>query len=539
MLLKFTLIFFVFNSILIFAQPRLEITPDGIEFEDIFHRNKNVYFINTGDAPLRIDSLVYKKNSYYFIRFNRPWEYPVILQPNDSVKMDCILESHVYVPSADTSDTLLVYNNGERPIEKLKIKIKYYDDDYGRGYISGIVTNGTSPMDNAQIYFFYNNNYIISSTRTNQSGYYYAPLPPGQYAIAVEKDSYYVSFYQNQFDPFNADLITLKKDSTKNINLQLERMLITGNSVAGIITDSITNARIKKGLLVIRTGTHTPNKISSGTVGKIAQNGIYTAFIKPDGAYKINNIITPGHYFVQAFSDYYLPSYFNYLNKPAIFWQQADSILINGALSNVNVIMPRDSSIGGGRISGNVTLNTETNNLSDVMILAKSNDCNLWFNFGFLKDSAQFNIVNLPYGSYKLFAQKIGFNNGTSSDLQITPTTTVINGVNIPIIVSSVEHENLRIDEFQLEQNYPNPFNPTTTIGFGIHASPNPSKGGAFVTLKVYDILGNEVKTLVNKEMETGYHSVDFNASELPSGVYFYQLRWDSFIETKKMLLLR
>ena len=88
---KFTLILVVFNSLLLIAQPRLEITPDNIEFEDIFHRNKNVYFINTGDAPLIIDSLVYRNYHYYFLRFNKPWEYPVILQPNDSVKMDCIL----------------------------------------------------------------------------------------------------------------------------------------------------------------------------------------------------------------------------------------------------------------------------------------------------------------------------------------------------------------------------------------------------------------------------------------------------------------
>ena len=70
MLYKFTLIFLVFNSILLLAQPRLEIDPDEIEFEDIFHRNKNVLFINSGDAPLRIDSLVYK-NYYYFLRFNK------------------------------------------------------------------------------------------------------------------------------------------------------------------------------------------------------------------------------------------------------------------------------------------------------------------------------------------------------------------------------------------------------------------------------------------------------------------------------------
>jgi len=113
-------------------------------------------------------------------------------------------------------------------------------------------------------------------------------------------------------------------------------------------------------------------------------------------------------------------------------------------------------------------------------------------------------------------------------------------------IVSSRDQITIEPNNLQLKQNYPNPFNPTTTIGFGIQASPNPSKGGAFVTLKVYDVLGNEVKTLVNKEMEAGYHSIDFNASELPSGVYFYQLRATpsggqagAFVETRKMVLLR
>ena len=86
--------------------------------------------------------------------------------------------------------------------------------------------------------------------------------------------------------------------------------------------------------------------------------------------------------------------------------------------------------------------------------------------------------------------------------------------------------------KFALFQNYPNPFNPCTKISW---QSPVSSRQ----TLKVYDILGNEVTTLVDKEMEAGFHSVDFNASELPSGVYLYRLLSGSFVETKKMLLLR
>ena len=95
---------------------------------------------------------------------------------------------------------------------------------------------------------------------------------------------------------------------------------------------------------------------------------------------------------------------------------------------------------------------------------------------------------------------------------------------------------------YNLSQNYPNPFNPTTKISFTIPNSDSPLLGGArggLVTLKVYDILGNEVKTLVNKEKEAGYHSIEFDGRNLPSGVYFYQLTTGNFIETKKMLLLK
>ena len=88
------------------------------------------------------------------------------------------------------------------------------------------------------------------------------------------------------------------------------------------------------------------------------------------------------------------------------------------------------------------------------------------------------------------------------------------------------------INNYSLRQNYPNPFNPATTITYQI-----PER--SFVTLKVYDILGNEVATLVNEEKPAGSYEVEWNALSLPSGIYFYQLRANNFIESKKMILLK
>ncbi len=97
--------------------------------------------------------------------------------------------------------------------------------------------------------------------------------------------------------------------------------------------------------------------------------------------------------------------------------------------------------------------------------------------------------------------------------------------------------------DYKLFQNYPNPFNPSTKIKFKI---PSFSKGvsgrsedGGFTTLKVYDILGNEVNTLINKNLSPGTYEVEFNATGLTSGVYFYQLKTGSFTQTRKMILLR
>lgn len=86
--------------------------------------------------------------------------------------------------------------------------------------------------------------------------------------------------------------------------------------------------------------------------------------------------------------------------------------------------------------------------------------------------------------------------------------------------------------QYQLLQNFPNPFNPSTKIRFAL---PDVSK----VTLKVYDIVGREVKTLVDKELTAGLKEIEFDASELPSGVYFYNIKAGSFTETKKMVLVK
>ena len=99
------------------------------------------------------------------------------------------------------------------------------------------------------------------------------------------------------------------------------------------------------------------------------------------------------------------------------------------------------------------------------------------------------------------------------------------------ILNTKLKQELLMVDHF-LKQNYPNPFNPSTTIAFDL---PKMSE----VTLKIFNILGEEVATLVSERLSAGSYSYECDASNLASGVYLYRLQTGSYVETRKMVLMR
>jgi len=98
--------------------------------------------------------------------------------------------------------------------------------------------------------------------------------------------------------------------------------------------------------------------------------------------------------------------------------------------------------------------------------------------------------------------------------------------------VTDVKQDALRDYNFVLNQNYPNPFNPSTKISYSL-------REGGLVTLKVYDILGKEVASLLNENKPAGNYEIEFNASKLTSGVYIYSIKAGKFKQSKKMLLMK
>jgi len=180
---------------------------------------------------------------------------------------------------------------------------------------------------------------------------------------------------------------------------------------------------------------------------------------------------------------------------------------------------------------------TEANNSGFEILRCAQNDRMGWKTIGYKQGngtttepmSYTFTDENIDPDSYQYRLKQIDFDGSfTYSDI--------------------IEVEVNSLTEFALEQNYPNPFNPTTKIKFTIPSViASGTKQSQLVTLKVYDILGNEVATLVNEEKQAGSYEVEWDASKIPSGVYFYQLKsgnsgsssGQAFVQTKKIILLK
>ncbi len=532
------------------AQPKLVLKPNTIEFSNIFDRLENVLFINGGNQDLIIDTIRYN-NNFYFIRFDKKWQYPVTIPPGDTLKMDCLLAGYFMVTSQDTLDTMKVIYSGYSDQEDLKISIRFYDDQNKSGTVGGTVLDeNNSPLNNSKIYFYYDGSYLFDTTYTNAGGRFSKKLPQGNYTVAAEKAGYYFTFYDNQYDPYNAKKLLIEQDSVKEINFNLIQKIQTPNRVLGKVIDAGTKANVRKGIIVVRKGKHTPTKLSARAAGLAGVIQSYTANINNDGTFAIDDIIEPGYYYVQAFSDFYLPAYVSNTNDPAIFWQQTDSILIQNTVDNNSIILKRDSSYGGGIISGSITADAsnpnDSVNVSDIILFAKNIDFDELTYYSIPKQNGSFRINHLPYGKYQLIAQSIGFTDAVSTSVfDIAPSSTEFNNIDLHFTLTSVSDESNIPGEFKLFQNYPNPFNPATTIQYSISTPLNPPFGkggnirGVFVSLKVFDILGREVVTLVNEKQAPGNYSVIFNASNLPSGIYIYQLRINGLVQAKKMILLR
>ncbi len=210
---------------------------------------------------------------------------------------------------------------------------------------------------------------------------------------------------------------------------------------------------------------------------------------------------------------------------PALFTH----INITGSITNVDIYVKRRTP--GLRPGVTTTVNgivlNDNKPVKDAIVYAMQG--NEYVGFGVSNSKGEYKINNIPAGDYILIAHKVA---SESEQMTVTLNERSNNNFSFNLRSKSLNITNNTPYEFALVQNYPNPFNPNTVISYSI------AKEGA-VSLKVYNNAGQLVQELVNTNQQAGIYNVNFNASNLASGIYFYTLSTNDFTATKKMILVK
>ena len=147
-------------------------------------------------------------------------------------------------------------------------------------------------------------------------------------------------------------------------------------------------------------------------------------------------------------------------------------------------------------------------------------------------NSSTLRSTNTPCHAAEIAPTIYSFGSDQQNELYVCCANGIVYRFNKSDLVGVNNNLNIVPENFSLDQNYPNPFNPTTSIKYSV---PELLK----VKLSVFDITGKEINTLVNEKQSIGRHEIKFNAADLSSGIYFYELNTGSFREVKRMVLVK
>ena len=337
---------------------------------------------------------------------------------------------------------------------------------------------------------------------------------------------YLPEYWDNKSTLLEADKIFVN-GNIANINFVLQHIYVFPNGISGQVKDTANTIGVMSKVMAFRYGLNTPGITNIHRNCNVLSDSL--------GNYVINNML-PGKYklFAKPFGEY-RPSYFRYDHLPTLNWMMADSVLVDstGIVSNIDFRVIPLPDTGIAVISGTVKTNSGLNIIGAVVYVIDEN--NNIVNYAVSDQNGTYRVEGLLPGNYSVLSDKMYYINQSNHSVVIDYNTNMFK--TLAFIMSfdnltGVGNDLETPSSFSLHQNYPNPFNPTTTISFSVSELRN-------VSLKIYDILGKEVSTLVNENLAPGSYSVTFNASSLPSGMYFYKLQAGDFTSVKKMTLIK
>jgi len=373
------------------------------------------------------------------------------------------------------------------------------------------------------------------------NGTFNASIPPGSYIAFAKADGYVTEFYQEQSSLLLATkIVVIQNIPTTNINFTLAQVppIVLG-SISGIVLDTSKDVGIPSRIIVSK------DIWAASATSRTPR--VYVVDTDSLGAYSVGRV-QPGTYYVLALPlGSYAPAYYS-TDTASNRWKKASTVTINESgnnLSGINIYVRQlsVSASGYAGISGKVS--TKVNStvglsiaLPGAFVYAITN--NQVAGYSITDNTGAFSVNGIAPGSYSVTADNLGSTEPSASTVLLSynninynysPVTATIN-FSLSSTTGVETSVSIQPKEFELSQNYPNPFNPTTTINYAIQQP-------GMVVLKVYNIVGQEIQTLVNGYQAAGKYQVTLNADYLSSGVYFYRLQSSGNTSMRKMVLLR
>ena len=372
---------------------------------------------------------------------------------------------------------------------------------------------------------------VVWSGRTDSLGNYHARVVSGRPYIAMaSKNGFLPEFFNNKTSPTEADIIFLVND-TSGVDFSLAVRPLPQNSISGRVKDSLGTGVASRIALIPVAIVPFPNTVPI-RFGHTDSLGVYTLSNVPAGKYFVRALPFSG----------YGPAFYKAGAYGVVHWQDADSVNITGNVAGIDVGVVPITSPGLVRITGRVRA-ANGSPLNGVALVATSPQGAV-AGCGFSDGTGGYVIDAIPAGALTVSVDEIGYS-GANRNLSIPPNTFAVSSIDYtlnPLSPTSVTQSTVPT-EFTLDQNYPNPFNPNTTISFALPAR-------SVVTMTVYNLLGQEIATLMNGELAAGSHKLVWNGTDkagqtVASGLYFYRLRatavsgGQEFSQMKKMILLK
>lgn len=360
---------------------------------------------------------------------------------------------------------------------------------------------------------------------TDENGDYSIPVRKGSevivFAMPLDR-TLYGEFYNDSFSMANAERIIVT-DDVVGVDFVLDEVAVGESIVSGTVMNADAEP-IDAMVMAIKLGAPRTARVSQ-----------LRSFVDEAGNYSFENL-TAGDYVLFCIpEDGYLPTFYKADGTSTLRWRDADVLTLtdNEVLSDINFnISPMgEMPLNGFAEIMGIVRTQNGDPVSDAYVHVLDAEGKV-VSYCFTNREGNYHASGLTPGYYSVAVDNYGFEYEEDENVYAgTDGTSTADFSMVDGSITDVDNETI-INEFNLHQNYPNPFNPSTTIKFSIMEN-------AKVELKVYDIIGREIKTLINGELNAGSHSIQFDASNLPSGMYIYEVRSGNFLQSRKMLLLK